>query len=381
VLRSLVFCEHASLNGGERSLLAVADRLCELGVDLRIAVPSAGPLSEAVRRTRAVCVPWTLSSPSPHRPPDPDRNAQLKALIQEHSPSVVHANNLVTSRWLGPVARDIGVPSLGHLRDIMGVSRAAVLALNAHTRLLAVSHAVRDACLANGLESGKMVVVYNGVDLERFRPKSRTGFLARELAIPRNSTLLVTIGQIGIRKGLDVLLAAACRVVAARNDAHFLIIGARYSNKEEAVQFERELHREAAGRPLAGHVHFLGLREDVADILAEATLLVHAARQEPLGRVLLEAAATGTPVVATWVGGTQEIFPPDSAAARLVPPDDAGSLAQAMLDVLADLPLQRRMSAAGRLIAETKFDASQAAANLAEQYWAVAGGVGREGRI
>ena len=67
----------------------------------------------------------------------------------------------------------------------------------------------------------------------------------------------------------------------------------------------------ASQPPLAGRVHFLGNRHDVAQLLSECTALVHAARQEPLGRVLLEAAACGTAVVATDVGGTREIFPLD----------------------------------------------------------------------
>ena len=64
----------------------------------------------------------------------------------------------------------------------------------------------------------------------------------------------------------------------------------------------------------------MGVRSDVDRMLGEATLLVHPARQEPLGRVLLEAAAAGIAVVTTTVGGTREIFPPDRNAAILVPP-------------------------------------------------------------
>ena len=67
---------------------------------------------------------------------------------------------------------------------------------------------------------------------------------------------------------------------------------------------------------------------------------MHPARQEPLGRVLLEAAAAGVAVVATDVGGTPEIFPPDSESARLVPPDDAAALAAAMLELLDDEALR-----------------------------------------
>ena len=70
---------------------------------------------------------------------------------------------------------------------------------------------------------------------------------------------------------------------------------------------------------------------------------MHPARQEPLGRVLLEAAAAGVAVVATDVGGTREIFPPEADAARLVPPDDADALAAAMLELLGNRELRGRL--------------------------------------
>jgi glycosyltransferase involved in cell wall biosynthesis len=112
-----------------------------------------------------------------------------------------------------------------------------------------------------------------------------------------------------MRKGLDTLLAAAGRIAGGQPNAHFLIVGQRYSQKQEAFEYEAALHAVASQPPLAGRVHFLGLRDDMPGLLNELALLVHAARQEPLGRVLLEAAASAVPVIATAVGGTAEIFP------------------------------------------------------------------------
>ena len=93
-------------------------------------------------------------------------------------------------------------------------------------------------------------------------------------------------------------------------------------------------------------------------LLNELTLLGHAARQEPLGRVLLEAAAAGVAVVATDVGGTREIFPTEADAARLVPPDDAATLAAAMLELLGK-PDARSPGAAARQCAEEAVRYSQ----------------------
>ena len=100
----------------------------------------------------------------------------------------------------------------------------------------------------------------------------------------------------------------------------------------------------------------------------ELAMLVHPARQEPLGRVLLEAAASGVAIVATDMGGTPEIFPPSLSAARLVPPDDVEALAEAILTVAGDPALRAQLSVAARHRAETAFDHRQATANLVRHY-------------
>ncbi len=272
------------------------------------------------------------------------------------------------SRLSGPVTAALDVSSLGHLRDIVNVTAAVVGDLNRHTRLVAVSRATRQWYVAAGLSEAKACVLYNGVDLARFRPRAPDGYLHREYGLPADACLVGAIGQIGMRKGLHVLLAAATAVVRAVRDAHFLIVGQRYSQKQEALDYERQLQAMAAAEPLRGHVHWLGVREDVHRLLNEFAVLAHAARQEPLGRVLLEAAAAGTPAVATDVGGTPEIFPPGTGSALLVPPDDAESLAAAIVRLLRDAELRAAIGRAARQRAEQAFDAQQAAEALAAHY-------------
>ncbi len=150
-------------------------------------------------------------------------------------------------------------------------------------------------------------------------------------------------------------------------DVHYLAVGQRYSDKAESRQFEVTL-RGAAEGPLAGRLHLLGYRGDVERILNELMLLVHPSRQEPLGRVLLESAASGVAVVATDVGGTGEIFPPGLEAACLVPPDDPHALANAILRLAADEALRQRLAAAARKRAEEVFDIRRASAALVQHY-------------
>ncbi len=364
----LVLCEYGSLNGGERSLLAVLDGVRAADFGVRVAAPPDSPLSMAVARRGIESIPLDLRDPSGSRAELSVCRQRLRAVIGAIRPDLVHANSLSTSRLAGPVVADMGVPSLGHLRDIIKVSAAAVGDLNRHNRLAAVSRATQTWYAALGVDPRRMTVLYNGVDLARFRPRPGTGDLHRELGVPPATPLIGFVGQIGIRKGLLNLMLAASRVRCPGVPPHLVIIGRRYSQKDEALEYERQVRHAADCGTLCGRVHFLGVRDDVDRLLNEFTLLAHPARQEPLGRVLLEAAAAGVAVVATDVGGTSEIFPAELRAAVLVPPDAPDSLAAAIGLVLEDPALSAALGRAARQRVEQMFDARQAAAALAAQY-------------
>jgi glycosyltransferase involved in cell wall biosynthesis len=149
---------------------------------------------------------------------------------------------------------------------------------------------------------------------------------------------------------------------------HWLVVGERTSEKNESREFEARMWSIAQQPLLAGCVHFLGPRTDVARLMNECDLLVHAARQEPLGRVLLEAAASGLTVVATDVGGTREIFPHDTGSAVLVPADNVGELCRAIVRVLQNEARRRMLGDAARRRAQEAFDVRLAAARLIDQY-------------
>ena len=363
----LILCEYPTLSGGERSMLATLDGVAHAGFTAAVAAPPEGPLAQSLTVRGIEVIGLATRDPlGGHRSQAAVRQ-ELACLLAKRRPSLFHANSLAMGRLSGPVAQSLGVPSLAHLRDIIRLSRQAIADLECHTRLLAVSEAVRHFHTACGLAHEKTFVLHNGVDLERFRPRPPTGYLHEELGLSREAPLIAAIGQIGIRKGLDVMLRAAVSVSQQQPSVHYLLVGQRWSDKAESRRFEADLHQWATAK-LGGRVHFLGLRADVDRLLCEATMLVHPARQEPLGRVLLEAAASGVAVVATDVGGTGEIFPPQSHAARLVPPDEPECLADAMLELLGDESLRTQLGAAARRRAVAAFNAERATAGLVEHY-------------
>jgi glycosyltransferase involved in cell wall biosynthesis len=399
MLDVLLLCEYPSLNGGENSMLATRPRLGQEGLRFAVACPAAGPLADALRGRGVEVVAFQPRDASGRRRPLGELREQLAGLLRRRSPRLLHANSLAMARLSGPVACRLGLPSIGHLRDIIRLSARAIGDVACHARLVAVSRATRAWYLRQGLAAEKTFVLHNGVDLERFHPRPPTGYLHRELGLPPGARLAGTIGQIGLRKGQDVLRQAAATLADQAPELHYLIVGRRFSEKDESRRFEQEVRSAAWIGPLAGRWHSLGWRRDVPELLSELTLLVHPARQEPLGRVLLEAAACGVPVVATDVGGTREIFggcpavrdrrekqaqqsepgpsrksppPPDGeAAALLVAPDDAGALAAAIATLLRDEPRRVDLAAGAPPPAEAHFDVRHAAEGLLAHYRAL----------
>lgn len=366
--RLLILCEYPTLLGGERSMLATLPTIAAAGFDIAVAAPAVGSLATTLKECGVAHIPWQTHDKSGERLSLDRLRGGLDDVLQRSRPDLLHANSLSAARIAGPVADERGVRSLGHLRDIIKMSRQAIYDLNQHTRLVAVSHATRDYHATQGLDAAKCVVLHNGVDLGEFQPRTPSGYLHRELNLPAAARLIAVIGQLGLRKGTEIALAAAARIAESKPDVHWLLVGERTSNKAESLDFEAQLHASAAESPLAGRVHFLGGRPGVPQLLNECMLLVHAARQEPLGRVLLEAAACGLAVVATDVGGTREIFPPESNAGLLVRPDNPEELADAVLALLVDDDRRYAIGAAARRRAEQAFDIRIAAARLTDLY-------------
>ncbi len=364
----LLLCEYPTLCGGERSMLSTFNGVEAAGFRLTVAAPRVGTLADALAAAGVEHIPFSTCGPSDERRSQAALRSDLDGLLRQLRPDLLHANSLAMSRLAGPVAADAGVPSLGHLRDIVRLSRQSIADLNRHRRLLAVSEAVRRYHLAAGLDAEKTRVAHNGVDLARFRPRAPTAYIHRELHLPPEARLVGVIGQICLRKGQDVLVEAAARIAGLFENVHYLIVGSRNSRKQESVDFEARLRCASEQGVLGGRLHLLGERDDVDRILNELTLLAHPARQEPLGRVLLEAAAAAVPIVTTDIGGTREIFPESDRAARLVMAGDPAALAEAMAELLNDNNQRRALGLAARTRTESAFGIDRAVAVLVAHY-------------
>lgn len=364
--RIAVIFEYPTLNGGERSMLQSFDRIASTECEFVAGGPD-GRLAAELRQRSIEFHPLSWRTSAGNKLPADKLRTLLNGFVRHTTPDLLHANSLSLGRVTGATLPELTIPTTAHLRDIIRLSGAAIADLNRNCRLFAVSEATKRFHVAQGLDVARTYTVYNGVDSEQFVPRPRTFQLHRELGLPEDCPLVTTIGQIGLRKGQDVLAEAAPRILERVNNVHFVIVGERNSEKKESVEYEQQLGEAFARAGISNHLHRLGYRNDVAAILTETAILVHPAKQEPLGRVLLEAAAAGTAIVATAVGGTEEILT-DGVSARLVPPADAAALAAGVVELALDPRQRQRFADRARRYVVSDFSADQAAQNLC-QHW------------
>ena len=205
----------------------------------------------------------------------------------------------------------------------------------------------------------KTHVIYNGVDVDRFAGarRDREGLLG---SLGSGSKFIAVVANMYSRiKGHACLIEAARIVCRAVPRAKFVLIG----DGAERPKLEQQVRQ--AG--LEENFLFLGRRQDVPDLLACCDLSVLPSEAEAMPNSVLESMAAGLPVVATRVGGTPEIIV-DGVDGLLVPPRNAPAIADAILRVLRDADLARRLSRTGQARMRTHFSYDRLIAQLEQLY-------------
>jgi glycosyltransferase involved in cell wall biosynthesis len=203
--------------------------------------------------------------------------------------------------------------------------------------LIAVSHAIRDELIQLGLPEDKIAVVHNGVDLDEFYPGTEKRSL---LGVPESVPLALFAGDIRTpRKNLDTILRALTDVPGV----HLAVAGATEGSPYP------DLSRELG---LSDRVHFLGFRSDLPKLMRAADFFVFPSRYEACALVLVEALASGLPVITARTTGGAEIIQPDCGI-RIQDPNDTAALTKAIRELTSDPQLRSSMSTSAREAAET----------------------------
>lgn len=358
--RVAILSPAADLGGAERSLLTFLKAAQGHTISTTILLPRGGPLCDELSD---LGVSWQVVSMPPAllRLSRQKRTNSLPTLIKiiyqgpsylfrlikalsRISPEVIYTNG-IKSHILGALLRPLlGVGLVWHLRDHWGGTLVGRLSDSGPNRIIVNSRSTARNLQKFMRKPGKVVVIYNAVDLEEFSPDGPAVVLSA-----RRSGFKVGLPAVFARwKGHSLLLRAASRILSEFPSTRFFFIGAPIYDTVGEEGYADELHRLVLREDLADCVIFTGFQKRMAPWYRAMDVVVNASiRPEPFGRTLLEAMACGRAVVGPNAGGIPE-FVQHGENGLLYEMGNAETLAEAVLTLLRDPALRERLGRAGR---------------------------------
>ncbi len=265
---------------------------------------------------------------------------RLYRLIRRLEPDLVHLHSRIGADLMGGLAACLAGVAVLHTRRVDNPEPRWLVALKyrLHDRVIAISQGIARVLLDEGLPSAKLRVVRSAVSAERFAHPCRPGLIQDRLGLPADSQVLGVVAQLIERKGHTLLLQRLPDLLAEQPQLQVVFFG----QGPLAAALEQQIRRLG----LEQRVHLVGFRDDLAQLLACLTLLVHPALMEGLGVSLLQASAAGVPIVASRVGGIPEAVE-DGVTGVLVPTGDGEALGRAIRELIADPMRCQRLGQAG----------------------------------
>ena len=240
----------------------------------------------------------------------------LRGSIRAAAPDLIHANSVRAGLVATLATAGMRVKILWHVQDDLPrhAISAAIRRLafrSKRTQLVAVSHATARAFCDDVDFGQRMRVLYNAIDAGRFPRKAlplddEARAFRDEVGVAQGDFLFVAVGMINPRKQLPALVETFAVVAAREPRAHLAIVGAAMFNDDHL--HEQHLRERVVQLGLEGRVHLMGARKEVGAVLRGADVMVMNPAAEPFGLVILESMTSGTPVIATRVGGIPEII-------------------------------------------------------------------------
>ncbi|HEY5883873.1 MAG TPA: glycosyltransferase family 4 protein [Pyrinomonadaceae bacterium] len=341
-----------SLGGGERHLIDLSRGLAQRGHEIYLATRPDSPLIREltdIPEERATTLPLRNSLDAPSA-------RSLAKLVGQHGIHIVHAH----------MARDYPLAAYSirkndHARLI--VTRHVLFPLNKlHRATLSRASAVIGVseAVAVQLRRDKVVpeqkirVVANGIDTERFR-NARQKFQPEEFrkqwALPADSLLVGTVGELTPLKGQAEFLKAAVQVGQDFPNAYFIVAGTDHSAEQTNAAALQEL---AIRLKITDRVRVVPWLEDIAQLYCALDVFVSASHTESFGLAIAEAMASQTAVVATRTAGASEIIR-DGETGLLVPIGDADSLAETLIELLRNTDRRTRLDVAAQRDVSARF--------------------------
>jgi glycosyltransferase involved in cell wall biosynthesis len=345
------------MGGGQWSLFYLIKHLDKDRFHPIVLSPFEGELAVKIQKTGAEVVFFNVGR---IRHLNPLIIKKFISLIKERQIAIIHTDSTTETFYAGIAATITRIPLIWHIRVSDGVRFLDRILSLLSTKLILVADAIsrRFPWLKN---SHKMVVIYNGIDLEEFDNFPRSVSIREKFNINKETVLLGYIGRVEKRKGQEHLISAMRQI----DDVKLILIG---GGEEGYIKALKLLCHELG---IADRVIFAGFLDYIPAALKEIDILVFPTLHgEGFPRVILETMAAGIPVVATDDGGNSEAVD-DGRTGFIVPRDSVDALVEKISLLVGDRHKRAAMGLAGRARVERFFTIQKNVAQIQEIYDAI----------
>lgn len=308
---------------------------------------------------RALQFPWTY--------------VLARSFFRRRRFDIVHLNTS-TLTAVGLAARAEGLRVVWHVREplhagYVGLRRALIRRI-----IHRVADAVVPICRYDAsqlIPSERIHVVYNFVDRSVFDPRIDARATREELGLASGQCAVLMLGGINPVKGTAEFVAAAAALLRERDDLRFFIAGAipddSFRNRMNGLRVYRDIVFSRIAPEHRQHIRFLGVRSDIPQLLAASDMLCFPSTVPHFARPVIEASAMGRPVIASRLGGPEELVL-DGETGVLLPAGDVAALAEAIAALADSTERRQAMGAAGIALAARQFDAEANARSVVALY-------------
>jgi glycosyltransferase involved in cell wall biosynthesis len=373
-------------------LCALLSRLRDRGYDVSVVIASNSPIQAKLVELR---IPYHVLDHALLTPGAPlqalRRLCAFVSLLRRERPDVLHAHlfhSTVAARlagWLADVPIRVSMNAGPYTLESPSLRAIETLTARTDTRVVASCEYTRGLFLAGGLPPDRVEMVYYGADAATFHPEPEARQRVRaELNFAPGTPLVGMVAHFyppaspgtaappilwgrGL-KGHDVLLRAIPAVLQRVPDARFVLVGDAFNDNSRA--YRRTLEEMIDRLGIREAVIFTGHRTDVARLLASFDVALQCSLSENLGGTV-EALLSAAPLIVSRTGGMVETVRHDHTG-LVVPPDDPGALADAIVALLTDRPRALRLGAAGRALMLERFSADRTGADIDALYRSLA---------
>lgn len=284
----------------------------------------------------------------------------IEKIVKRYQIDIIHANSSAAGIVAVKVKKKLHIPTIYTAHGVFG-HNAKEMTLNECDRIICVSEFVRAYAIEKGFTPEKLVTIYSGIDLNRFKPNSEKVRLIREnIGIPQDAFTVAIVSRIKNlhNKGHADILQVLQNYADAKN-WHLMVIGK--GKGKWSLQYQIWKHN------LRSRVHVLGHIVNVEEVLDGVDVVVLPSKFETFGLVIAEAMAMEKPVIAYAVGGTPEVIDNEHSG-YLVEKDAINCLYEKLASLEKDKVLCSSMGEQGRKRVEKLFSRDKMIENILTLY-------------